>query len=156
MQILSVIEAYSPNKYSFSWEFRKGMMFCGIQHREFRFWVLLGAMTEGCLFYFILFLFFSTQVAWVVMVNAGDIRDMGQEDPLEKSRKSTPAFLPGESHGQRSLVGNSPWVPRELDTTEQLHFHFHFPFKKFHGWAKSSELFLGHKSAFSPGSQLPN
>ena len=27
-------------------------------------------------------------------------------------------FLPGESHGQRSLVGYSPWGRKELDTTE--------------------------------------
>ena len=32
----------------------------------------------------------------------------------------TPVFLPGESHGQRSLVGHSPWDHKELDTTEQL------------------------------------
>ena len=31
-----------------------------------------------------------------------------------------PAFLPGESHGQRSLVGYSPWGHKESDTTEQL------------------------------------
>ena len=30
----------------------------------------------------------------------------------------TPVFLPGESHGQRSLVGYSPWVCKKLDTTE--------------------------------------
>ena len=34
----------------------------------------------------------------------------------------TPVLLPGESHGQRSLVGYSPWGRRKLDTTEQLHF----------------------------------
>ena len=34
----------------------------------------------------------------------------------------TPVFLPGESHGQRSLVGYSPWGRKELDTTEWLHF----------------------------------
>ena len=32
----------------------------------------------------------------------------------------TPVVLPGESHGQRSLVGYSPWGCKELDTTEQL------------------------------------
>ena len=31
-------------------------------------------------------------------------------------------FLPGESHGQRSLTGYSPWGRKELDTTEQLTF----------------------------------
>ena len=30
----------------------------------------------------------------------------------------TPVFLPGESHGQRSLAGYSPWGRSELDTTE--------------------------------------
>ena len=30
----------------------------------------------------------------------------------------TPVFLPGEFHGQRSLVGYSPWGCKELDTTE--------------------------------------
>ena len=30
----------------------------------------------------------------------------------------TPVLLPGESHGRRSLVGCSPWVCEELDTTE--------------------------------------
>ena len=36
----------------------------------------------------------------------------------------TPVFLPGEFHGQRSLVGYSPWGHRESDTTEQLtHTH---------------------------------
>ena len=38
----------------------------------------------------------------------------------------TPVFLPGESHGRRSLVGYSPRGHKELDTTERLNFHFHF------------------------------
>ena len=29
--------------------------------------------------------------------------------------------MPGKSHGQRSLVGYSPWGCKESDTTEQLH-----------------------------------
>ena len=29
-------------------------------------------------------------------------------------------FPPGESHGQRSLAGYSPWGPKELDMTERL------------------------------------
>jgi len=37
----------------------------------------------------------------------------------------TPVFLPGESHGRRSLVGYSPRGRKESDTTERLHFHFH-------------------------------
>ena len=34
-------------------------------------------------------------------------------------------FLPGESHGQRSLAGYSPWCCKELDRTEQLSTHAH-------------------------------
>ena len=30
----------------------------------------------------------------------------------------TPVSLPGESHGQRSLAGYSPWGPKESDMTE--------------------------------------
>ena len=33
----------------------------------------------------------------------------------------TPVFLPGKSHGWRSVVGYSPWGCKESDTTEQLH-----------------------------------
>ena len=36
----------------------------------------------------------------------------------------TPVLLPGKSHGQRSLVGCSPWGCGESDATGQLHFHF--------------------------------
>ena len=38
----------------------------------------------------------------------------------------TPVFLPGESHGQRSLVGYNPWGHKESVMTEQLtHTHTH-------------------------------
>ena len=33
-----------------------------------------------------------------------------------------PVFLPGESHGQRSLVGYRPWGHKESDRTERLSF----------------------------------
>ena len=36
----------------------------------------------------------------------------------------TPVLLPGKSHGQRSLIGFSPWGREESDMTERLHFHF--------------------------------
>ena len=42
----------------------------------------------------------------------------------------TPVFLPGESHGQRSLTDYSPWGRKESDMTEQLstlvHILFYF------------------------------
>src|SRR5574337_1197815 len=36
----------------------------------------------------------------------------------------TPVLLPRKSHGQRSLVGGSPWGRTESDMTERFHFHF--------------------------------
>ena len=48
------------------------------------------------------------------------VPSLGREDPLEKEMQPTPVFLPGESHGQRRLVGYSPWSCKEWDTTEQL------------------------------------
>ena len=36
------------------------------------------------------------------------VQSLGPEDSLEKDMATTPAFLPGESHGQRSLAGYSP------------------------------------------------
>ena len=35
-----------------------------------------------------------------------------------KEWQPIPVFLPGEFHGQRSLMGHSPWGRKELDTTE--------------------------------------
>ena len=37
------------------------------------------------------------------------VRFLGREDPLEKAMAPTPVFLPGKSHGLRSLMGCSPW-----------------------------------------------
>ena len=50
--------------------------------------------------------------------NAGDERDAGsipgREEPLNEGiLKPTPAFMPGESHGQRSLVGYGPQGRRD-------------------------------------------
>ena len=40
--------------------------------------------------------------------------------PWRRKWQPTLVFLPGESHGQRNLVGYSPWTRKESDTTEQL------------------------------------
>ena len=53
-------------------------------------------------------------------VRETQIGSLGREDPLEREWLPTPVFLPGESHGQRNLVGYSPWGHKESDTTEQL------------------------------------
>ena len=52
---------------------------------------------------------------------AKQIQFLGQEDiGSEGQWQPTPVFLPGESPGQRSLVGYSPWGHKKLDTTERL------------------------------------
>ena len=43
--------------------------------------------------------------------------------PWRGAWQPTLEFLPGKSHGRRSLVGYSPWGRKESDTTERLHFH---------------------------------
>ena len=45
-------------------------------------------------------------------------QSLGYDDPLDKEWETTPVFLPGKSHGQRSLAGYSPWGLKESDTTE--------------------------------------
>ena len=46
------------------------------------------------------------------------VQSLGWEAPLEEGMAATPVFLPGESHGQRSLVGCCPRGGKESDTTE--------------------------------------
>ena len=74
----------------------------------------------------------DSQVVLVVKnlpVNAGDIMRRGFDlwagkIPWRRSWQLTPVFLPGESHGQRSLAGYSPWGHTELDMTEAIeHAH---------------------------------
>jgi len=45
---------------------------------------------------------------------------LGQEDTLEQEMQPTSVFLPGKSHGWRSLTGYSPWGCTESNMTEQL------------------------------------
>ena len=45
--------------------------------------------------------------------------------PWRRAWQPAPAFLPGESHGQRSPVGYTPWGHRGSDTTEHTHTHTH-------------------------------
>ena len=49
--------------------------------------------------------------------------------PWRRAWQPAPVFLPGESHGQRSLAGYSPWGRKASDMTERLstqHTHSHF------------------------------
>ena len=58
----------------------------------------------------------TVQKTWVQSPNC--------RDPLEgRAWQSTPVFLPGEFHGQRSLVDYSPCGGKESDETERLSTH---------------------------------
>ena len=46
------------------------------------------------------------------------VQSLSQEDPWRREWQPTPAFLPGEPLGERSLVGYSPWGRKESDRTE--------------------------------------
>ena len=62
--------------------------------------------------------------------NAGDpgMELWVRKIPWRRKWQPTPVFLPGKSHGWRSLVSYSPWSHKELETTEQFHFlSFHHP-----------------------------
>ena len=54
-------------------------------------------------------------------VDAEETRVWAGKMPCRRARQPTPVFLPGESHGQRSLLGYSPWGRKELDMTEHAH-----------------------------------
>ena len=65
----------------------------------------------------------ASLVAQMVKASAYNVvRSLGGEDPRRRQWQPTPELLPGNSHGQRSLIGYSPWGCEESDTTEQLHF----------------------------------
>ena len=55
-----------------------------------------------------------------------------------------PVLLPGKSHGQRILVGYSPWCCKESETTEQLHFQRNI----LNEWRKSGWWILYNKVLF--------
>ena len=58
--------------------------------------------------------------------NAGDMRHTRfnpcvGKTPWRRAEQPTPVFLPGESHGQRNLVGYSPWGHESNTSEETLH-----------------------------------
>ena len=56
------------------------------------------------------------------------LQSLGQKDPLEEEMATHTNVLPGESHGQRSLMGYSPWgckrVGHDLATEKQQHHNY--------------------------------
>ena len=66
---------------------------------------------------------------WIVLNSAQEYREGNGNPP-------TPVLLPGKSHGQRSLVGCSPWRRWGSDTTELLRFQFSLSLFTFMHWRR--------------------
>ena len=68
----------------------------------------------------------------LLAVQQTQVQSLDWEDLLEKGMAPTLVFLTEEFHGQRSLLGYSPWGHRESDTIEQLTLSI---------WHKSTSLY---------------
>ena len=72
--------------------------------------------------------------------------------PWRRKWQSTPVFLPGKSHGWRSLVGYCPWGRKELGDDWATSLHFIYPCRPFSSPQNSllfpSETTLSRKSVF--------
>ena len=82
----------------------------------------------------------ASLVAQMVKASACNVGDPGlipgvRKIPWRRKWQSTPALFPGKSHGRRSLVGYSPRGRKELDMTEQPHFHFDINLPRFQSWS---------------------
>ena len=83
---------------------------------------------------FNIFSHWASQVVLVVKnpsANAGDTRDVGSVPgsrtfPWRRAQQPTPVFLPGDSHGQRSLAGYSPRVAKSQTRLSRFNMHMHF------------------------------
>ena len=73
---------------------------------------------------------YPLQYSWASLVGEALVGFLGFDSwvgkiPWRRERLPPPVFLPGESHGQRSLAGCRSWGHTELDMTEQLSRHAH-------------------------------
>ena len=71
------------------------------------------------------------------LANARDTGDVGsipgvRKIPWRRKWQPAPVFLPGKSHGQRSLVGYNPWSHKESDMTKQRGMHTHWLYPVFY------------------------
>ena len=80
------------------------------------------------------------QETWVQSLNWGFFS-------LEKEMATNSSILAREFHGQRRLVGYSPWGCKELGTTKQLSVHF---------TAHTGELYIYITSPSEPQGKLKN
>ena len=74
------------------------------------------------------------------------IQSLGWGDPLVREQLASPVFLPGEFHGQKSLVGYSLWGSKESDMTKRLLLslsHMHMTF------SSCIHLLRGHLGCFA-------
>ena len=75
--------------------------------------------------------------------------------PWRRNWQSTPVFLPGKSHGQRSLAGYSPWgckrVRHELATKQQEHISYIFQNKNFISKNRNHTSDTQKKTSLFPG-----
>ena len=63
--------------------------------------------------------------------------------PQRKKWQATAVFLPGKSHGQKSLAGYNPWGRKESDTTACIHEDTEMEVKKY-----SVSVHLGQSKRF--------
>ena len=87
---------------------------------------------SGTLYLFVNYIYIFIYLHWASLVaqmvkNCLRCRRLGFDPwvgkiPWRRAWQPTSVFLPGESHGQRSLVGYSPCRCKEPDTTERLSF----------------------------------
>ena len=108
---------------SFTW---RHILLCWWIHEFFRtFHIEIALMSNQLVNIYIMASLVGSEVK-VSACNAGgpgSIPGSGKI-PWRWKWQPTPLFLPGESHGWKSLVGYSPWGRKESNMTERLHFHF--------------------------------
>ena len=94
----------------------QAILLLGLHPKELK----VGTQTETYICIFIVSLFTSL-VAQRVKRRPG-FNPWVRKIPWRRKWQPIPVFLPGESHGRRSLVGYSPLGRKESDMTERPHF----------------------------------
>ena len=87
------------------------------------YWIYYLLLRDKICVYFFLIYFTEVLLSWsriCLQCRRPGFNPWVRKISLRREWLSTPAFLPGESHGQRSLAGCSPWGRRESYMTERL------------------------------------